>query len=186
MSDLELAREHFARRTFKLGGARWGGHATAVTDPAEVYRYRLTRSWGPGPHAGWVMLNPSTALADEDDATIRKCVGFAHRWGCHGIVVVNLFAFRASDPTMLEVAGDPVGPENRAHLEHLFHDPVVGDGPVVAGWGNWPARAMERWPLLDVALGSGPLRCLGTTKSGAPRHPGRLGYDTPLVHYKGA
>lgn len=61
------------------------------------YRYRLSRIWEPGrPVATFVMLNPSTADATNDDATIRKCMGFARRWNLGGIHVGNLFAYRAS------------------------------------------------------------------------------------------
>ena len=89
----------------------------AVLSPCGAYRYLLTRRFGPGKKlATFVMLNPSTADAERDDATIRKCVGFARSWGCAGLQVVNLFAFRATDPTDLRMADDPVGPENDVWL----------------------------------------------------------------------
>jgi hypothetical protein len=46
-----------------------------------TYRYELWRRWAEGPHVLFVMLNPSTADAVTDDATIRKCIGYAKRWG---------------------------------------------------------------------------------------------------------
>src|SRR5690349_1903454 len=92
----------------------------AVISPCERYRYRLWRSWGDGAggFAVFIMCNPSTADASINDATIRKCIGFAKRWRMHGIRVVNLFALRSRDPNALLV--DPyeaAGPDNDRHLE---------------------------------------------------------------------
>lgn len=64
------------------------------------YRYRLTRRFADGPCATFVMLNPSTADETIDDPTIRRCRNFAIREGCGGLVVVNLFAYRATDPRL--------------------------------------------------------------------------------------
>jgi hypothetical protein len=60
-----------------------------------VYRYALWRDWRESldePLLGYVMLNPSTADASEDDQTIRKCIGFAERNDYRGFIVLNLFA----------------------------------------------------------------------------------------------
>src|SRR5437868_12651695 len=72
---------------------------SAVISPCGKFRYRLTRQWGEGAALPFVMLNPSTADAEQDDPTIRKCVGFAKRMGYDGIEVVNLYAYRATKPT---------------------------------------------------------------------------------------
>src|SRR5712664_2208515 len=78
-----------------------------------LYRYWLRRHWDAElPPVCFVMLNPSTADAERDDPTIRRCCGFSRRWGYGGIVVVNLYAFRTSDPCCLRNAVHPVGPEN--------------------------------------------------------------------------
>jgi len=72
---------------------------SAVISKCGRYRYLLTRKWGKRTDfATFVMLNPSTADGFRDDATIRKCIGFAKRWGFDGIQVVNLFAWRSRDP----------------------------------------------------------------------------------------
>ena len=55
----------------------------AVISACGKYRYVLTRQVRPGPKiATFIMLNPSTADATQDDPTIRRCIGFARQWGC--------------------------------------------------------------------------------------------------------
>ena len=73
----------------------------AVISQDQLYRYFLWRRWGTGRVITWLMLNPSTADANTNDATIRKCIGFAKRWGYDGIHVLNLFALRSRDPLCL-------------------------------------------------------------------------------------
>ena len=76
--------------------------STATISPCGSYRYTLTRDLGlamkPKRPCLFVMLNPSTADALMDDRTIRRCKGFATREGCTSLTVVNLFAFRATNP----------------------------------------------------------------------------------------
>lgn len=158
------------------------GTSDAVLSECGTYRYRLSRTWDESLRpACWVLLNPSTADATEDDATIRRCVGFARAWGCGGIVVVNLFAYRATDPRELKRHPDPVGPENDRHIRAT----VEQCHPVVAGWGVHGvmlnrAEKVERL-LRDVGV---PLWCLGTTKDGHPRHPLYLASAAVLVEYR--
>src|SRR5450755_1416997 len=89
------------------------GTGSAVFSADRTYRYRLTRTWGSsGSHAVWVMLNPSTADALADDPTIRRCTGFSRALGLDGLVVVNLFALRATEPRELRRHPEPAGPAN--------------------------------------------------------------------------
>ena len=113
----------------------------------------------------FVGLNPSTADEARDDPTIRRCVGFARDWGFARLDVVNLYAFRSTDPRALWRAGDPVGPENDLVLAH-----VLGRADfVLAAWGVHARQERVR----DVAsiLGRLRLHALGVTNAGAPRHP---------------
>lgn len=143
-----------------------------------TYRYWLTRTWDDRrPVLGWVMLNPSTADTDVDDATIRRLAGtekrpgFARRWGYGGIIVRNLFALRATDPKALLTHPDPVGPENDDELAlAAFNEPVT-----MLAWGtNAPsARAAHVARLLWMRsqIHGTRLAVLGWTKAGAPGHP---------------
>ena len=82
-------------------------------DPTGVYRYSLWREWDArAPAVAFVMLNPSTADAGKDDPTIRRCASFARSWGYGSLEVVNLFAYRASEPKRLRQTPDPIGPAN--------------------------------------------------------------------------
>ena len=81
------------------------------------YRYGLWRIWNwQLPNAVFIMLNPSTADAETDDPTIRRCVGFARSWDLGGVHIANLFALRASDPGELANAQDPIGSANDMYL----------------------------------------------------------------------
>ncbi|MGS5046043.1 MULTISPECIES: DUF1643 domain-containing protein [unclassified Mameliella] len=150
--------------------------ADAVVSDCGCYRYRLTRRWADGPICGFIMLNPSTADAETDDPTIRRCIGFAKREGCGGIVVVNLYAYRATKPADLW-ALDPSerigGPQAEIELHRAIRDSEI----MVAAWGANTKRA-EHW----IVEKYGPhLKCLGKTKHGHPRHPLYVKGNAPLV-----
>ena len=142
----------------------------AVFDPTGQYRYLLTRLWDETrPTAVFVMLNPSTADAENDDPTIRRCMDFANRWGYGSIKVVNVFAYRATDPKELLKVEDPVGPENHEHIKRA----LLSVGFAVAAWGSaGPKDPAPYKCIFDITKEVGvPLHCLGTTKDKKPRHP---------------
>ncbi len=158
----------------------------AVISDCGRYRYRLTRELSPNPRtATFILLNPSTADATNDDPTIRRCLGFARRWGCGRLAVLNLFAFRATDPAEMKQANDPVGPENRAWFERTLIDDL-SIGPVVCGWGVHGKFIDQGLAVLGwlQAFGIQPL-ALGATKDGHPRHPLYLPGDAGLVPFSG-
>lgn len=145
-----------------------------------AYRYSLTRKWREGPgYLLWIMLNPSTADHLKDDATIRKCVGFAKRWGYGAIVVANLYALRATNPIALEGAADPVGPDNNETLREL----IAGATGICAGWGASGPRSLRARAVEVIAMVPGEIFCIGKTKDGYPKHPSRPGYATPIDIY---
>lgn len=99
------------------------------------YRYLLTRRWGTGTKlklATFIGLNPSTADAEKDDPTIRRCVNFAKTWGCDVLWMVNLFAYRSTRPKDMLTAEDPIGPDNQRWLLRAYEASDI----VIACWGN--------------------------------------------------
>ncbi len=134
------------------------------------YRYVLGRRWSAGELLPWIMLNPSTADAEHDDPTIRKCCAFAERLGFSGILVGNLFAFRATDPEELAKAHDPVGPENDHHLVELFDSTSVSRSAICA-WGVHGAGPRAAAVMRLLAARGIELRALRLTKAGYPSHP---------------
>lgn len=133
-----------------------------------IYRYTLSRMvWEAGSgRLVWIMLNPSTATATVNDATIRRCIGFTRALGHREFDVVNLFAYRSKNPSDLKRVADPVGPENDLHIQRI----VSGAARVIAAWG--PNGAYQGRDRKVVQLLSGTtLYCLGLTKHGHPRHP---------------
>lgn len=137
------------------------------------FRYTLERDvtdTGPASRGVvlFVMLNPSTADATADDATVRRCLGFARAWGYGRLLVGNLYAYRATYPRALHVAPDPVGPDNDAHLAMLAARAAL----IVCAWGQCGPFAERPRAVCDI-LGR-PLHALAFTKGGHPRHPLRL------------
>lgn len=153
------------------------------------YRYRLTRSDPQLPWLGdkaghllWIMLNPSTADDTRDDPTIRRVQRFTRRLGFPGLVVVNLYALRATRPVDLWAAADPVGVENDDVIAAEAQRARAAGAPVVAAWGVH-ARAGRVAAVLAIPHIVERLYCLGVTRSGAPRHPLYLPSDAPLARW---
>jgi hypothetical protein len=165
-------------------GCVWRG--SAVISRCGKYRYLLTRHPGQqSKTATFIMLNPSTADANRDDPTIRKCIGFTRRLGCGTLHVVNLFAFRATKPQDMKKASDPVGPRNR---DYILRAVTQANGPVVCAWGiHGSYRDQDLTVLRWLAdMGVRPL-ALALTKEGHPQHPLLVPYAaaaTPFVGRK--
>ncbi|MCZ6728239.1 MAG: DUF1643 domain-containing protein [SAR324 cluster bacterium] len=141
----------------------------AIFDATGAYRYALTRRWrSSGRQVAFVLLNPSTADAERDDHTIRRCIGFARAWGFAALEVVNLFAYRATTPVLLKKAAQPIGEDNDRYLLAA----QARAGRLVVAWGiHGPWLGRERVVLGLLSQPGGRLSCLGLTKHGHPRHP---------------
>jgi hypothetical protein len=141
----------------------------ADLSPCGRYRYLLYRRWAPGPIATYLMLNPSTADATRDDATTRRCRAFAAASGHGALIIVNLYAYRATDPRTLAAAGYPVGDDTDHHLMRAARLATSTGGQIVAAWGaHAPAGRITQVLRLP---GLHRLHALATTQSGQPRHP---------------
>lgn len=134
------------------------------------YRYRLRREVSPfgAGQCLFIMLNPSTADGDQDDPTIRRCIGFTERLGFASMSVVNLFAYRATDPAAMKIASAPVGPANNGWImSEALHSKWI-----ICAWGThggFMDRDLEVWRMLRD-LGH-QTYCLGETKGFFPVHP---------------
>ncbi len=174
--------------------------AWAITSPDDSCRYVLGRTWDayfpPSGREWWdcvparplwcfCMLNPSKARHDKDDPTIRKCTGFAKRGGAGGFIVVNLFAYSATDPSEMVAAArngvDVRGEHNEAVLHWAQGRPALL-GRSVAAWGKIPPRlrALSQRSRGSFLLTRG-VECFGVNLDNSPKHPLMLGYDTPIV-----
>ena len=151
--------------------------ADAEFSPCRTWRYALWRTWDHNEgYVAFIGLNPSTADETKNDPTVTRCIGYAKRWGYGGMIMLNIFAFRATDPKVMKKASDPVGPDNYKFLKmyHEFADITV------ACWGTHGAfgdqgKTVAKW----LRRGKG-LLCFGCTKEGHPKHPLYLRGDARL------
>lgn len=141
----------------------------AIYSPCRGYRYTLERTWDENrPAVAFIGLNPSTATEDVDDPTVRRCIGFARSWGCGGLIMLNIFAYRSTDPKKLHRMDRRacVGRKNDKHLLRIAANGV----PLVAAWGTHGALHGRHDEVLDL-LHNYQLKALRITKEGCPQHP---------------
>ena len=146
-----------------------GMRKSAEISACGKYRYHLRREWDLDlPRVAFIMLNPSTADDKKDDPTIRRCIEFAKAWGYGGIDVVNLFAYRATNPKELKKASNPIGPDNDGNLLAVAN---MAD-KVICAWGTNGEMFGRSWRVIEKLRKEGvtPL-CLDKTKKGHPKHP---------------
>jgi len=163
----------------------------ATWSPCKLYRYTLRRTWAPterfdgafmnglstllrearGLAQGdrklvtWVLLNPSTADETHDDPTIRRCIDYSKSWGYDGLIIVNAYGLRSTDPKGLWKVQDPNGPENDAALLGACREA----SRVVCGWGA--NLRNDRRDSLSVLLQDIELSALKINANGSPAHP---------------
>lgn len=160
----------------------------ACLSPDGLYRFILTRSWDPElPALVFVMLNPSTADAEKDDPTIRKCIGFARRHGYGSIRVINLCAYRATSPKDLKAAGWPYHRFN--HTQWKFelarlNRPEGARDRIVCAWGVNARNRREVDDFVTMAREYGiPLYALCRSMDGTPHHPLMLPYSREFEEF---
>ena len=142
-------------------------HSTAEFSKDRIHRYALWRTWQKSKQiAMFIGLNPSTADEIKNDPTVTRCINYAEHWGYGGMIMANIFAFRATDPTIMKNAADPVGSENNSWLVKLAHNADL----IVAAWGNH-GEFMERGLEVLRLLKDFQLYCLDMNKTRQPKHP---------------
>jgi len=143
----------------------------ALFSEDRVYRYLLRREiWPQRTTCLFIMLNPSTADESKNDPTITRCINFARHWGFGRLEVVNLFAYRATDPKELYSIerASAIGPDNPYHIKAA----ILEADRVVCAWGNHGLLHDRGLRIRDVIIESGkfPL-AFKITKKGQPIHP---------------
>ena len=139
------------------------------------YRYALWRMWDDSkPILGFCMLNPSTADETINDPTIERCQRRAKKMGYGGLIVMNIFAYRSTDPHALQVVDDPIGWENDKYILESARLCKM----VICGWGkhgSWRGRGQK---VLDLLKFWGvKTRALKLNNDGSPAHPLYIGYN---------
>jgi hypothetical protein len=124
----------------------------------------------------WIALNPSTADEQTLDPTLKRIKDFSSRWGYNGFHMLNLFAFRATDPKVMKKADDPIGPENDKYLLQFCSE----SARVIACWGDHGTH-MARASKVQKILRGLDVYYLKFTAKGNPGHPLYIHGDTNLV-----
>lgn len=157
---------------------------SAVISEDQLYRYSLTRGPAKGKKLVVIMLNPSTADADVDDPTIIRCLHRMIDTGCKRMEVVNLFAYRATNPKELSRARDPIGPLNDEYIKKALLDPETE--AALCGWGTVAKLvSIERIKQVEDIIAECGVRrcCLGKTLDGSPRHPLYVPYKQRIINW---
>jgi hypothetical protein len=149
-----------------------------IGGPNDEFRWTLRRSWGEGAHVLFCMLNPSDADHERDDPTMHAVMHFARLWGFPGVTVVNPWPFRSSSPAACQrwaFGKGPGDPDVARVLEEnlrVIEREANAAARIVVAWGNgaWDAGWIARVERVLRTVGN-DLFCLGTTDSGAPKHP---------------
>ena len=150
---------------------------TANFSSCRKYRYSLSRIWDKQKKfVLFIGLNPSTADEEMDDPTIRRCSGYAQKWGYGGFMMVNLFAYRTTLPSNLKKVKYPVGSENDKYIVKLSKKADI----TVATWGDNGNLYSRDKQILSLVPN---LMCLKINKSGQPAHPLYLKKDLKLTKF---
>jgi hypothetical protein len=132
----------------------------------------------------YIMLNPSTADGKTDDATIRKCIGFAQRHEYGSILVTNLFSFRSRDPQELKAANFPFGPVDNDVIREAVIETMEYEGVICCAWGTkarWPKVAERAYRVKQLLKQlEAPVKALRILHDGIPSHPLMLSYENTL------
>ena len=158
---------------------------SAIISDCNKYRYELHREWDKDKKKVlFIMLNPSTADADNNDLTTIRCMNFAKKWGYGGIMIGNIYPFRAKRPKHLrkwlneghDYAFWKSGYDNENHVGDMAQQADI----IVCAWGcnhpDIPVWVEELGDLFYLEL------CKDNI---TPKHPlGNLSKDIIPTNYK--
>ena len=161
---------------------------SAILSECGIYRYELRRVWDDRlpPYVSG-MLNPSTADHEVDDPTVIRNWRRADALGYGSLIVWDLGAGRATEPTVWLKMDDPIGPENDAHIRRVLTECRDRDGIAVVGWGALGGVRSRDIIVSKIAREVGvTFKCLGMTKFGQPKHPLYIANAQALVEWRRA
>lgn len=159
---------------------------TAVFSDCRQYRYALWREIDQMHATRGILavigLNPSTADETLDDPTIRRVKRFAFDWGFGALCMLNLFAFRATDPDQMMIAPDPIG--GVRNMENILLGCGTA-GMVLCAWGKG-GRYMDQDKAVTKMLAEAnvSLHCLSVNQNGTPKHPLYVAADVRPIAFK--
>ena len=167
------------QRNLSVRGGRESG---AVFTECDKYRPLLWRVLDPSkPMALWIMLNPSTADENVLDPTITRCRNFSMDWGYGGLLVCNLFDYRATYPKNMKVQAEPVSDHNQLAILQAAN---VAD-LIVCAWGvHGQHQGQDQLILAWLLAAKHTLYYLALTKIGMPKHPLYLRGDLEPMRYE--
>lgn len=141
---------------------------SAVFSADRVFRYELSRTWGVGGrYLNFLMLNPSKANEFENDPTVERCERRARMWGYDGLLVTNLFAFRATDPNVMLIAPEPVGLENDEAIRRCADRSEM----VICAWGKDGGHRGRAAQVVKLLSGFDLHALKVSETTGQPWHP---------------
>lgn len=157
--------------------------ATFSEGDGKLFRYLLWRVWDDSlPLLIFIMLNPSTADEDNNDPTVERCERRARRDGFGGVMVLNIFAFRATDPKDMKAAEDPIGDKNDYFIRSMMVKAREHGDTIVVAWGSHGVYLARASQVAAFAKELGvQLYALGLTKDYEPRHPLYLKNEALLI-----
>lgn len=157
-------------------------HSGAIFSEDKKFRYALWRKWKlAGKYIMFIGLNPSRADAVKNDLTITKLVHFAKQWGFDGLYMTNLFSYIEPDSAFIKkIDGTNYQQFIGEHCDEYLSLIHADCTQLVYCWGNFPNISFRSNTIIGKFPGG---KCFGKCKSGAPKHPVRLGYATKLELY---
>ena len=149
--------------------------STAVYSNCELYRYSLTRSWdSSAKKVLFIMLNPSTATEIQNDPTVERCERRAKALGYGAFKVCNIFAYRSTDPKIMRLQKDPIGPEN----DKIIIKSANWSNNIICAWGTNGSHLSRGKKIEELLRAKNfTLTHLGLSKDGHPKHPLYISYS---------